>query len=158
MPHIPEDTDPKSWHRYFAIESNNQAWELAAKPSRSEAETQELLNLAHASALHWGIAGTDAHAARAKYLVAEAHALAGFGEYAKSLMDEVMAFFDVDSLDDWEAAFIYTIYAHAMSLVGTDEQKVDTYQQAETAVSSIADPEERKIVDYTFVQVPAPEV
>jgi hypothetical protein len=37
MPHVPESTNPEDWHRYFAIENNNRAWELAAR-SRTEEE------------------------------------------------------------------------------------------------------------------------
>ncbi len=49
----------EKWHRFFAIENNNIAWDLATKPSRTMAESAEMLNAAHASALHWGKVGTD---------------------------------------------------------------------------------------------------
>jgi hypothetical protein len=156
MSHQPDNTKLDSWHRYFAIEANNRAWDLASKASRTDDELHEMLNLAHASAMHWSAVGTDQNVARAKYLVAEVHALAGNGEYSRALTEEVMQFFDIASLKDWEAAYIYTIRAHALSLEGTDDEKVSSYQQAEASVSAISDAEERKIVEQTFNQVPAP--
>ena len=156
MSHLPDDTNADSWHRYFAIETNNRAWELAVKASRTESELQEMLNVAHASAMHWSSVGTELNVARAKYLVAEVHALAGNGEYSRILVEEVMQFFDVGSLEDWEAAYIYTIRAHALSLVGSDQERVYSYQQAKESVASISDPEERSIVEQTFNQISAP--
>lgn len=61
----PNDTNPESWHRFFAIENNNLAWELAGRPSRSPDESREMLNAAHAAAVHW------AHAAAVAGLVDE---------------------------------------------------------------------------------------
>ena len=50
MPHIPEDSDPNNWHRYFAMECNNRAWQLAVQ-SRTHEENLEMLNAAHAAAI-----------------------------------------------------------------------------------------------------------
>ena len=41
MSQPPSDSDPKNWHRYFAIEYNNLAWDLSVQ-ARSLAQDLEI--------------------------------------------------------------------------------------------------------------------
>ena len=116
MPRLPESTDLNEWHRYFAIETNNRAWELASQRSRTAAEADEMLFAANASAYHWDIVGADLNRARAKYLVAEVCALSGFAEKSHVLIEEAISFFADHEIDDWEQAYLYIIHAHAMTM------------------------------------------
>ena len=155
MPHIPESTNPEDWHRYFAIENNNRAWELAAR-SRTEEEDREMLNSAHASALHWSVAGTELNHMRAKTLLAEVHALLGFGSSALAYVEEVREFFlDRDSAD-WEIAFLHTIHAHAAYVAGKFDLHGSAYAEAVRTIEAIVDEEDRKIVLSTFNLVEEP--
>ena len=155
MPHIPESTDPTEWHRYFAIENNNRAWELAAG-SRTEKDNQEMLNSAHASALHWDFAGTELSHTRAKTLLAEVHALLGYGSSALAYIEEVHEFFVNRDSADWEIAFLNTIHAHAACVAGQIDLHRSLYKEATRAIEAIADDEDRKIVLATFNQVEEP--
>ena len=156
MPHQPDDNSPDSWHRFFAIENNNLAWELAAKPARTKDESEEMLNAAHDAAHHWNRVGTGLNAARAKTLLAEVHALCGFGESSLSLATEVKDYFRNREVDDWERAFVHAIHAHAASVAGHDDAHRDSYLAAQRAIESISDEEDKKIVLQTFVQIPKP--
>lgn len=89
MTRFPQDTEPKSWHRYFAMEFNDRAWDFAERASRTAEETIEMLNAAHAAAAHWNLVGTDLNRMRARTLLAHRCALAGFGEFALQLAEEV---------------------------------------------------------------------
>ena len=155
MPHTPEDNDPSNWHRYFAIESNNRAWKLAVQEGSPD-QDMEMLNHAHAAALHWGVVGTDLHTMRARTLLAEVHALLGFGDSALALAVEIRDYFLGRETDDWELAFVHTIHAHAAAVAGDAEGHEASYRAARSAIDAIADEEDRKIVMETFVQVPAP--
>lgn len=157
MPHVPEDTDPKSWHRYFAMENNNRAWELAALPTRTPSEKSEMLNAAHAAAAHWAIVGTEQHDMRAKTLLAEVHALCGFGESALELAELVRSYFSTRETEDWEIAFVYAIHAHAAAVAGDSAQHRQSYSAAESAIKAIAGDQDRDIVKQTFNQVPKPD-
>ena len=64
-------------HRWFAIEFNNQAWDLIEKPSRTPDQTQQMIHVAHAALLHWQAAGTALNAERAECLLATAYAACG---------------------------------------------------------------------------------
>lgn len=90
MPSNPTDTEPKSWHRHFAIASNNRAWDLAAA-KRTPQEDLGMLNAAHASCWHWSVVGTELHVMRSKMLLARVHTLAGHGPYAFALARQVTA-------------------------------------------------------------------
>ncbi len=155
MPQIPESTDPMDWHRYFAIENNNRAWELAAG-SRTEKDNQEMLNSAHASALHWDVAGTELNHMRAKTLLAEVHALLGYGPSALAYIEEVREFFVKRDSADWEIAFLHTIHAHAACVAGQIDLHRSLYTEATRAIEAIADDEDRNIVLATFNQVEKP--
>lgn len=63
-------------HRWFAVECNNQAWELVEKPVRTADEVQQMIHLAHASVLHWQSAGNALNAQRGQCLLASAYAAA----------------------------------------------------------------------------------
>lgn len=156
MPKLPTDSDPKSWQRYFAIEANNRAWELAAR-ARSAAEDREMLDAAHASAWHWEVAGTELHHMRAKMLLAEVHSLLGLGASALAYAREVRDYFLGRETPDWELAFTHTIHAHAAHAAGDEATHRSAYREAVDAIDAIADEEDRKIVRATFEQVPVPE-
>ncbi|HSG90087.1 MAG TPA: hypothetical protein VLA56_12820 [Pseudomonadales bacterium] len=156
MPHVPEQLDPDAWHRYFAMATNNQAWSLAALPERSPEQREEMLDAAHASAWHWRKVGTELQAVRATMLLAEVHALCGWGTAALAEAQRVAAFFEGRAADDWELAFVHTVHAHAAAVAGDTKRHRAAWDAAIAALEAIEDPEDHAIVLKTFVQVPAP--
>lgn len=77
-------------HRWFGIEFNNAAWELVEAATRTKAETERMLRLAHASCLHWESVGTPANEQRGLVLLAMAHAVAGLGNRAAALAQQAI--------------------------------------------------------------------
>src|SRR5687767_15514731 len=75
MPDAPFDLSKA--HRWFAVEFNNQAWDLAEKPSRTTDEVQLMIDLAHAALVHWQAMGTSLNRQRGENLLATVHVLAG---------------------------------------------------------------------------------
>ena len=155
MPHLPEDTDPDAWHRYFAMECNNRAWQLAVLP-RTPADDLEMLNSAHAAAYHWEFAGSPINHMRAKLLLAEVHALLGLADTAFAYAVEVRAYFLAGEISDWEIAYVHAIHAHAAAISGETRLHNESYAAASAAVEAISDDEDRKLVLKTFDQVPPP--
>jgi hypothetical protein len=74
MPEAPFDL--ATVHRWFAVEFNNQAWDLVEKANRTADETQQMIHLAHASVLHWQHAGSALHRQRGENLLATVYAAA----------------------------------------------------------------------------------
>ena len=73
MANTPDNLLPESWHKYFAIEANNAAWTLSESLADISLRT-EVLDLAHASAWHWRVAGKEIHHMRSVMLLALVHA------------------------------------------------------------------------------------
>tara|TARA_R110001606_G_scaffold252799_1_gene400545 strand:- start:728 stop:1210 length:483 start_codon:yes stop_codon:yes gene_type:complete len=145
-------------HRHFAIECNNNAWSLV-EASSVEAQRDELLDLAHASALHWRAIGTDLEKMRATMLLANVHAALGLSTSAMNYAQQMRTYFlGHAATPDWEIAFVHTIHARACACAGNEEGHADSYAKAQSAIAAIADPQDRAIVVVTFEQVPKPRL
>jgi hypothetical protein len=156
MPKPPEDNRPETWHRFFAAEANNRAWDLAEQWVAGNGGT-EVLDAAHASAWHWRAAGTELHHMRATMLLAHVHALVGHGQSSLAYAREMHAWFlGKPDTPDWEVAFARTILANAARVAGSSELYESEYQAARASVAAIADEEDKAIVLRTFRQVPVP--
>ena len=155
MPLSPSDSDLQDWHKRFAAMANNRAWELSVL-ERTPEQDQEMLDAAHASAWHWSVIGTELNRMRSTMLLAEVHALLGFGASALRYADEMRTYFVGRETADWELAFTHVIHAHAASAAGAVETHRIAYEKALVAIKAIAEEEDRAIVNKTFNQVPVP--
>ena len=156
MLQLPKDHSPESWHRFFAMEGNNRAWDLANEPANASG-IHELLNAAHASAWHWQAVGTELNHMRARMLLAEVHALAGHGSTALAYAGEMRGYFlGKGDTPDWELAFAHAIFAHAAHTAGRPDLHGPAHQSAASAVAAIAGDEDRAIVLQVFRRIPAP--
>ncbi len=155
MPPIPTDNDPQRWHRYFAVECNNRAWDLSIA-ARTASEDEEMLNAAHAAAMHWQAVGTELNHMRAKMLLAEVHAALGLGASAFAYAAEIKPFFLERDSPDWEIAFAHAIYAHAAHAAGKHDEHRRAYAEAHAAIDAIAADADREIVLKTYARVPSP--
>lgn len=151
----PSTADAHSWHRYFASESNNKAWDLATK-ERTEAEDHEMLAAAHASLFHWSVIGTELNHMRAKMIVAEVHALLGMGHTSYMYAKEMYDYYTNRETLDWELALTYAVFAHAAHVSGDYELHGKACQDALDALDVIDDQSDRDVVIRTFSLVPAP--
>lgn len=155
MAHEPKDTDPRQWHRFFAVEYNNRAWALAGAP-RTSIEDAQMLDAAHAAAAHWAVVGTQLNHMRATMLLAHVHALLGRGASAMAYAREMHAYFLANDTPDWEVAFTHAIHAGAAHANGEEALYRASYAAAVDALEAIADAEDRAIVMQTFTQIPRP--
>lgn len=156
MPQHPREPDIASWHRYFAIECNNAAWDLAGR-ARTAPEDEQMLQAAHAAAFHWDQVGEELNRMRATMLLAKVHALLGKNPSALRYAEEMQTFFLERDTPDWEIAFAHAIYAHAAYVAGDYTAHARAYRDALQALEVIADPEDHMLVRITFDQVPPPE-
>jgi len=154
MSELNEEDQPK-WNRYLAATTNNLAWDLSTK-SRTALEDKQMLNAAHASAYHWSLIGTELNDMRAIMLLAEVHALLGFGPSAYAYAQHMKTYFTSHDTPDWELAFTHTIYAHAAYVNGELAEHASSYAEAKRAIDEIAEDNERVIVVETFNHVPKP--
>jgi hypothetical protein len=153
----PTADDAAAWHRRFAVECNNRAWRLAEAASRTAAEDLEMLDAAHAAALHWRAVGTESHVARAAMLLAHVHALLGHGALALPYARASFAFVTSHDSPDWEVAFAHAILASAAAAARDTKMHARHYAQAKTLGAALAAAEDRAIFEATFCRIPPPD-
>lgn len=150
------DQDVATWHRRFAVDANNRAWQLSEAATRSGAEDQAMLEAAHAAAYHWRKIGTDVHVARAEMLLAHVHALLGHGTIAMPYARASFASVTSRESPDWEIAFAHAVLANAASAAADAPLHAHHYALAKKLGTSLASAEERQIFDATFSRIPIP--
>jgi len=151
-----ESDDANAWHKRFAAQANNRAWDLTTV-TRSPDEDREMLDTAHAAAWHWRAIGTELHRMRATMLLAEVHAQLGHGASAFEFAQTMHAYFVGNpQTPDWEIAFAHAIQAHAAAIAGVSAIHRRAFESAVAAIQAIASEEDRAIVMKTFAQIPRP--
>ena len=156
MSEQPSAEELARWHRWFAIECNNRAWQLADQATRTAAEADEMLNSAHAAALHWAQVGTPLNDARAQMLLGHVHAILGNGATAQRFARASHAFLTTVDTPDWEIAFSHAVMANAAAAAKDPAAHRLHHAAARAAGDRIAGGEDRAIFEATFARVPAP--
>lgn len=143
------------WHRRFAVECNNRAWDLISKPDRTPADNRDMLYLAYASAFHWSKVGTPLHDARAEVTLAHVHALLGHGEMSLHYAQRCLAFFESNAGEDWDIAFAHAEVAHAAAAMGDAELHAKHYAAAKARGAAIKEDEDRRVFEEELARIPS---
>jgi hypothetical protein len=155
MEQTPSKETVDRWHRWFAVECNNAAWDLAAKSNRPTEENREMLSAAYAAAFHWAKIGQPINAARADLLLAHVHALLGDARAARRLAERCLAFCQTEKCEDWDLAFAHAEMAHAAAVEGNAQLHATHFAAAKEKGTAIKDDEERRMFFETFARIPA---
>ena len=134
-------------HRYFAQSTNGRVWELLQKPSRSQAENDEMLHAAHACAFHWQFAGTALHQQRGEWLISHVHAVLRHGNEALRHAQRCFELTDThrDVMKDFDVAYAFEGMARAQALLGDHRMAEEFLTLAQQAGNRIANEEDRSI-------------
>jgi hypothetical protein len=149
----PEET--ARFHRYFAVEANNEAWQRTLDDP-TERDATAMLNASHAAAYHWAVVGNDLNAFRATLLLAHVHAYCGHGTLAWLYAQKCEEYHRRNQLAGWEASFALMIAAQAAYADGRHEEHKQLYERAATQIGLIEDPADREIVELTWKSIPVP--
>jgi hypothetical protein len=145
-----------SWHKRFASESNNRAWDIVEQAELTATDVDELLHAAHAAAWHWEQIGDQRTTARAHVLLAFAHAFAGNGTAALRFATLALDHMGRDAGSDWEVAFTHAAAAAAAHSAGRHELHVEHYAEAARRGEMIGNDEDRALFLKTFRRVIRP--
>lgn len=102
----------KQTHRFFAVETNNAAW------NAMDAGDEAVLELAWSSLFHWRAAGTALNVARAHGTVSRAYCAAGEGKLALAHVDRYAEAEGSEGWEAWDKYFVLSARARALTLVG----------------------------------------
>ena len=144
------------WHRAQGVECNNSIWEMVGQEDRTAADDEEMLRRAYASAYHWQRArgATPINEARALYMLAKVHLLAGQAERSLHYADMCMAVTGGagDLAADFDHAYSHEVRARALLALGREADGLAAWEAAKAV--PIADPEDKAIVDGDFADAP----
>lgn len=137
-----------SWHRAQAIECNNAVWEMF-DAERTPDHDEEMLRRAYAAAYHWQrAAGREPiNEARALYMLAKSHLVAGLGERALHYAEACLAATTAagDGAADFDHAYAHEVRARGLKAVGRHAEAEIEWDFAVN--TTVADPEDKEIVD-----------
>ena len=138
-------------HLWFAIECNNQAWDLVENASRTADETQQMIHLAHASVLHWQAVGTAVNRQRGENLLATVYVAAGDATAAVRHAERCLSLSVQNAKDEspFDRATALGCAAKAHALAGDTAQADRLRTLAKTAAAALDD-EEREVFEKLY--------
>ena len=152
-----EQSDPETlrhWHRKFAVECNNTAWDLAAREMRSPVEDTQMLSAAFAAAYHWAQLASPLNDARAEITVAHVLALLNHGPLALEYARRCLAYFENEGGEDWDLAFAHAEMAHAAAKCGDHTLHSYHYARAHELGEAIQEADDRQVFLEEFARIP----
>lgn len=156
MTGAPDPAEIARWQRFFAIECNNRAWDLASQPTRSTEDNDEMLYAAYAAAYHWKFAGEAVNHARADVALAHVHALLGQGQPAMRYAQRCLEYFQNNPVTDWDVAFAHMEVAFAAAAAGYTALHEEYHAKARQLGEEISEEEDRTIFLAEFARIPTP--
>lgn len=154
MAELPTPEELARFHRYFAIECNNSAWELSANPGRTPHENREMIYRAYAAAFHWAAIGSPLNNARAEVTLAHVHALLGHSDLALEFAQSCLEYFQENPAEDWDLAFAHFAMAHAAAAARDSVLHARHYAEARRLGEAIVDEEDRRIFLEELTNIP----
>lgn len=146
------------WQKRLAAQANNRAWALAESLSRTPQEDEEMLQASHAAMYFWKMVGNTSNHAHAAQLVAHVYALLGLPGPAKHYLKQCQSFFLDQECAPWEQAFARAVTANVAAAAQEHESHASNYRLAEGLIASLADEEDRKILNATMRVIPTPNI
>ena len=151
----PVSDDTKHWHRLFAVDSNNEAWQRTLdEPEHRDA--LEILRHAYVAAYHWSQCGTAVNEFRANILLAHAHAFCGHGQTALEYVARYREYLDHNTVETWEKPFALMVHAQAAFADGDLELHKQMYNEEKAFTDLVEDPNDRAVIAYTWANIPKP--
>jgi DNA-binding transcriptional MerR regulator len=146
-------------HRRLGKELYNHTWSLIEAADRSRTQDDEMVFAAHASAFHWTQAGgTLANAARSHWQIARVYSTLGRGEpavwHARRCLELAEAAAEAGVADDWDVPAALEGLARAQAVAGDRAAAEATRARALEAVKTIADPEDRQLIEQDLETTP----
>jgi hypothetical protein len=142
------------WHRWFAVECNNHAWDLVEKEERTPSEQRDMLYSAYAAAHHWSTIGKPINDARAEHLLARVHAVLGRADLALQYAERYLTFCQNNPCEDWDLAFAHAEMANAATVNGDATLHKKHHALAKQHGDGIKEDADREVFFAAFARIP----
>ena len=150
-----DQNTPEFWHKKFAAECNNLAWDLTSRSGRTPEEDRRMLHAAFAAAYHWSQVGTPLHDARADVTLAHVLSLLGRGTLAMECARRCLDYFENHPAEDWDLAFAHAELAYAAAVSGDRDLHREHYARAKELGEAIQEDEDRQVFLEEFTRIPS---
>jgi hypothetical protein len=132
-------------HKEFAIELNNEVWNLLGKADRSEDENERMIHAAHASCYHWLYAGTTLHRQRGEWLISHVYAVLQHGLAALHYAKSCLQITEAEGYGGFDLAYAYEAMARAYAALGDTENTGKFLELAKQAGEAIQNREDKAL-------------
>ena len=138
---------PLEAHHFFGVRFNNRAWDLLEKEKRDADENEEMRHVAHASYIHWTVAGKEVNRQRGAWLLARVYAELEEPAAAVAYAQECKRWTDDhdDQMEDFDRFYSLEALARAAAVSGNLDVAREAYDRARDALKEIKGKEDRKI-------------
>jgi hypothetical protein len=133
-----DDSTREKWHRTFAVELFNRAWDLLEKKDRSPEDDVTMIHAAHASRHHWGEIGTPLELERGEWQISRVYSVLGIAPAALRHAELCLEICEDNGIGDFDLAFAYEALARAHAVAGTMDRARTYAEQGATAAEKIA--------------------
>lgn len=140
------DFDVAAAHRFFSASCFNQAWDFIDKSDRTPAETDDMLQLAHASAWHWRQRPdcTNDKLSTSYWQLSRVYALAG--ESQRATRYGKLALEASQGEAPFLTAYGYEALARAAAVAGDRALAAKHLEDVKRFLSQVTDEQERKLL------------
>jgi hypothetical protein len=147
--HEPTILDPAQ-HRAEGVALFNAVWEMLDMPDRTPEQDDQMVHAAHASRWHWSQAGEmggDQQLAVGEWQCSRVYSVLGRGEPAVHHAEASLAICEAAGLGDWVLAAAHEALTRAHAVAGHADRARAFLARGREAVASIADPEDREVIE-----------
>ena len=140
-------------HRAVGVELYNKTWELL----EAGADADEIVDTAHASALHWRLAAgaTTANRARSHWLCSHVYAAVGRPEpalhHAERCLSVVLS--EPGEMEEFDLPVAYEALARANAVAGNADEARRFIDLGRAETAKIADTEDREQLESQFAEI-----
>jgi DNA-binding transcriptional MerR regulator len=153
-PPAPPDLDAAT-RRALAAGLFNHVWTLLETSDRSADQDDEMVHAAHASRYHWGEVGEDpAKLAIGEWQCSRVYGVLGRHEPALHHARRCLEITERHGIGGWQLASAYEGMARASALAGDRATAADWKSRAQRALESVADNDDREIVEQDIATLP----
>lgn len=144
--------DVSAGHRWFAIEFNNQAWDLVESNEVGGEDLERMLHLAHAAWMHWQIVGDSLNHQRAACLLSVAYAKVDRSAQAQQYAGDCLRLSEEngDRQSPFDRASAFGCAARAAAIAGDHALASRYYDEVLRSVTAFDDPSERELIGQLF--------
>ncbi|MGC8487280.1 MAG: hypothetical protein ACP5QO_03530 [Clostridia bacterium] len=141
---------PRGVHESLARDLFNRVWDLIDKPDRSITENDAMVQAAHASRFHWGVAGGPRQWARGEWQLSRVYAILGRLPAARFHARRCKDLVQRHTLGPFDEAFADEAMARVCALSGDSCARDRLLRRARAVAAQVTSTGDREWIEYNL--------